>query len=105
MLKYNSENNISLEDNLAMYYLIKSLIFQDYYYFEENDDSFNKVYPEEIGAMVSMDEEFLKYLASKYQKSLDDIKEIESIDGYILSNSLIEYIKTGEMPYDSYSKK
>lgn len=105
MLKYNSENNISIEDNLAMYYLIKSLIFQDCYYFEETDESFNKVYPEEIADMVSMDEEFLKYLASKYKKSIEEIKEMESIDGYIMSSCLIDYIKTGEVTYDSYSKK
>lgn len=105
MLKYNSENNLSLEDNLAIYYLIKNILFYDCYYFEEDNDKIIKVYPEEIEEMIKMDEKYIEYLASKYHKSIEEVRDIESIDGYIASYSLVNYVETGEFPYDTYKKQ
>lgn len=105
LLKYNSENNLKLEDNITIYYLIKNLIFYDCYYFEEYDDHIEKVYPEELKAMLDMDNKYIEYLASKYHKSVEEIREIERIDGYLGSDALIKYITTGEISYDSYKKQ
>lgn len=105
MLKYNSENKLSLEDNLALYYLVKNIIFCDCFYYEETEDKIIKVYPEEIEEMIAMNDKYLEYLAKKYHKSIEDIREIESIDGYVGSYCLVEYIETGEIPYESYQKQ
>lgn len=105
LLKYNNENDISLEDNLAIYYLIKNLIFYDCYYYEETDDSIKKIYPEEVKAMLEMDDKYIEYLSRKYHKSIEKIREIESIEGYLGSYSLITYISSGEVPYDTYQKQ
>lgn len=105
MLKYNSFNDLSLEDNLVMHYLIKNLIFYDCYYFEENNETFTKVYPEEIKGMLEMDNKYLEFLATKYDKDIEEVQEIEKIKGYLVCSSLINYIKHGEVLYETYEKQ
>lgn len=105
LIDYTSNNNISLKDNLTIYYLIKNIIFENMYYFEESDDEIYKVYPEEIEEMIKMDEMYIEYLQEKYNKSIEDIREIESIDAYIGSYSIINYANTGEYVYSNCKKQ
>lgn len=80
LLKTNNEN-ISLEENLTLFNIIKNILIKNAYTYREEDDHFIRVTDANfISEFMILEETYIEFLSKYYNVSVEEIRDLETLE-------------------------
>lgn len=93
MLNYTYENNIPLEENLAVFDIVKNLIIADIYITQKEEstiEGYTHIYEEDVvKAIVELEQLYIEFLSDFYQIEIEEIRKIETENSYVFDCYLL----------------